>query len=300
MKILAVGESSNADLRFLRKVKNHEIDWFDTVKSASNRFSHSELAGLKYHLRQNRYDLIFTGRNPTVTDRLFPANLVSNLGRFAKYPKSFGSIMAGRLAGKTPLIVMDRGDSPVIGSSNIDLFKACSLYFKRELPANMLNTFLNSQPHLVSRTAIFSEMGSLMHKLRPVPIGFNADLCSKTPLDPAKTIDIFFAGKTERNPGRYEFFRALQDLGDQGIRIEISKERLDFATYLQKCASSYLVWSPEGRGWDCLRHYEVAYAGSVPVINYPWIRRYKPLRIGNTHYFTAMSRNPSGKSSLKP
>jgi hypothetical protein len=44
--------------------------------------------------------------------------------------------------------------------------------------------------------------------------------------------------------------------------------------------ASWLVWSPEGSGWDSFRHYEVCLAGSVAVINFPTIRRHAPLLDG--------------------
>ena len=49
---------------------------------------------------------------------------------------------------------------------------------------------------------------------------------------------------------------------------------------MEVLSASWLVWSPEGSGWDCYHHYEVCLAGSVPVINYPSIRRYAPLLDG--------------------
>ena len=40
------------------------------------------------------------------------------------------------------------------------------------------------------------------------------------------------------------------------------------------------MWSPEGFGWDCFRHYEVPACGSVPLINQPTIERRAPLIAG--------------------
>ena len=45
-------------------------------------------------------------------------------------------------------------------------------------------------------------------------------------------------------------------------------------------AEARLVWSPEGLGWDCFRHYEAAAAWSVPLINTPPIERHAPLEDG--------------------
>ena len=49
------------------------------------------------------------------------------------------------------------------------------------------------------------------------------------------------------------------------------------AEFFRICAQSWLIWSPEGQGWDCHRHYEALMLGSVPVINQPTIERHQPL-----------------------
>ena len=64
--------------------------------------------------------------------------------------------------------------------------------------------------------------------------------------------------------------------------MDVPERRLDRREFYQRCASARLVWSPEGYGWDCFRHYEAAACGSVPLINYPSIQRYRPLQDG-TH-----------------
>ena len=69
----------------------------------------------------------------------------------------------------------------------------------------------------------------------------------------------------------------IDELKSQGIRVIVLDRKIERKEFLQMCAKSYLVWSPEGGGWDCYRHYEAAYAGSVPIINYPTIQRHYPL-----------------------
>ncbi len=58
------------------------------------------------------------------------------------------------------------------------------------------------------------------------------------------------------------------------------KNVLAYAEYMQRMAQAWLVWSPEGFGWDCYRHYEAAFAGSVPVINRPANSRPRPYEDG--------------------
>ena len=68
----------------------------------------------------------------------------------------------------------------------------------------------------------------------------------------------------------------------QGVSVDRSEKPLPPAEFYARCAAAWLVWSPEGLGWDCFRHYEAPACGSVPLINQPSIDRHQPL-IGGEH-----------------
>jgi glycosyltransferase involved in cell wall biosynthesis len=68
----------------------------------------------------------------------------------------------------------------------------------------------------------------------------------------------------------------------EGLVLDAPETPLPRAEFYERCARAWLVWSPEGLGWDCFRHYEAAAAGSVPLINQPTIERHQPL-IGGEH-----------------
>jgi hypothetical protein len=96
--------------------------------------------------------------------------------------------------------------------------------------------------------------------------------------DLEKSTDVFFAGDLEtsstiRRSGAAE----LAALRDRGLRIDIPEGRLPPHEFYRRCAQALLVWSPEGHGWDCFRHYEALACGAVPLINRPTIERYQPL-----------------------
>jgi hypothetical protein len=74
-------------------------------------------------------------------------------------------------------------------------------------------------------------------------------------------------------------------LREQGVRVDIPDELLPRSEFYARCARSWLVWSPEGYGWQCFRHYEAPGCGSVPVINQPTIERSRPLRHGEHAIF---------------
>ena len=60
----------------------------------------------------------------------------------------------------------------------------------------------------------------------------------------------------------------------------VAKGKLSLQDFYRRCAQAWIMWSPEGLGWDCFRHYESARLRSVPVINQPTIERYRPLDDG--------------------
>jgi hypothetical protein len=101
------------------------------------------------------------------------------------------------------------------------------------------------------------------------------------PTDIDKTTDVFFAGivdgsSTVRQRGLAE----LIALRDRGVRVDLPEQRMPPQEFYRRCAQAWIVWSPEGLGWDCFRHYEALACGSVPVINQPPIERYRPLLHG--------------------
>ncbi|HEY0256507.1 MAG TPA: glycosyltransferase, partial [Candidatus Methylacidiphilales bacterium] len=68
-------------------------------------------------------------------------------------------------------------------------------------------------------------------------------------------------------------------------QVYLPESPLPQEDFYKACAESYLVISPAGAGWDCYRHYEAALCGSVPVMNYPGIRRYRPFLEGEHAFF---------------
>lgn len=175
---------------------------------------------------------------------------------------------------KAPLVVLDMHDERTIQASDIALLRASTLYFKRELPANAQSAF---PPNLRS-----AELDGLVERIRPISLGLSADVVRDSPTQlPPKSIDIFFAGHLRHAPFiRNTGLKQLQALSAEGVLVDIAETRLSRPDFLARCARASLVWSPEGLGWDCFRHYEAALCGSVPLINLPSIRRHEPLRDG--------------------
>src|SRR5262249_17474607 len=119
-------------------------------------------------------------------------------------------------------------------------------------------------------------------KLMPISLGIRYDRLDKLVREERpKTADVFFAGVTANNSTvRARGLAQLQALAVAGVRVDIPDRLLPLEEFYERCARAWLVWSPEGLGWDCFRHYEAAACFAVPVISQPTIERHRPLRHG--------------------
>ena len=184
---------------------------------------------------------------------------------------------------RVPMVAIDLNDSFGIGRHAFRLIDASRAYFKRELPADRWQVFFASGhaklPGLRWRTKLKNQ--GRMAKLRPLSYG------SPNPVLPvaatAKTADVFFAGARVGNSTvRSDGIAELLALRQEGYVIDIPEGRLDMAEFHRRVAQAWLAWSPGGLGWDCSRHYEIAWLGTVPLMNYPTILRDEPFRDGET------------------
>ena len=194
------------------------------------------------------------------------------------------------------LAVVDQLDESTIDAADFSLLRLAACYFKRELPQNAWNVFLRVQPangEFIDLTRDGRYVPHL-HKFQPVSIGITSpkirlieQAVADLP-DDEKDLDVFFAGPLTHSTVRTHGFRQLEELGRRGFRIDVSEGGLPFEEFVRRMRRSWLVWSPEGQGWDCYRHYEICVAGSVPLMNYPAIRRHRPLLDGQHCVFYAV------------
>jgi hypothetical protein len=200
--------------------------------------------------------------------------------------RMFGQQMIrGRVA--APIAVVDEDDPPVIFRHHVYLLDKATLYFKRELPTDHWRVFMGTLHSRVPTPRFRSSRRNRcrIEKLRPISIGLPADALDrwKAQLLSAreKVVDVFFAGRaSDSTTVREHGLREIKALTAKGIRVEILERLLPLNEYLARCARAWLVWCPEGLGWDCFRTYETALCGSVPLISRQTILRYEPLLDG--------------------
>jgi hypothetical protein len=191
-----------------------------------------------------------------------------------------------RIKVEAPIVVVDHEDVPFISRHNLALLDRCALWFKRELPVDRWRVFQKTA-HANLPTPRFREKpreGGWVEKLRPLAIGLPIGAQQDLPLETvsAKSADIFFSGRVTGSSWiRPQGLAELKQLADAGaVKLDLPDAPLPRPSFYARCAAAWIVWSPEGLGWDCFRHYEAAAAGSVPLINQPTIERSLPLIAG--------------------
>ncbi|MCE0482617.1 MAG: hypothetical protein LV479_00075 [Methylacidiphilales bacterium] len=294
MRILEVG-----DLAYLQIIRPESVDFFYIGKKTSEpkpRLTWRDFFELRRRLHAGHYDAvvlsIFAASSPIWRrDRNFISN-ISRIGRNLTLFHAFGpEIVLELLRGlDVPLIILDRKDDPDrIPSHFLPILARCEKYYWREMPVKLENGFLFTTGRLedtsaVRKCAVFKEN---RHKIEPISLGVPwREIYDHVAGEP-KTYDVFYAGSTKGSRVRSDGLAQLLELRNEGMRVLIGEEGqpYSFEEYITLCARSWLVWSPEGHGWDCFRHYESCLAHSIPVMNYPRIRRHQPLMEGEHAFY---------------
>lgn len=282
VKILEIARTGYLEGLFPGDVTRFDLTHYENRSSAGM----SGLRALARAIAHGGFDLIVC--EPNYRAPWHPAALARILfsrralqGRVS-ITRPFGLQMLRR--GITPpLAVVDLEDNASINRCDRYLLDACRLYFKRELPVDPWRLFANTMtPRLPSQRFRASAANlARLAKLRPLSLGIPPHLAAALPIArQEKTADLFFAGSVQGLPVREQGMAEIDMLRKSGVVIDIPDRRLDREAFYERCARAYLVWSPEGYGWDCFRHYEAAACGSVPLVNYPTIRRHRPLEEG--------------------
>ncbi len=240
-------------------------------------------------LRRGEYDLIVV--HPPLYPAWHPRTFLHVIRyRPLTFPVGLFSTLAFhflRLVRHTPIVVTDMLDSCGIGRHQFFLFDLCRTYFKRELPSdNWLVFYATGHRSLPGRSfRRRTRFQRYVKKLRPLSIGAASPFERADASLPEKTSDVFFAGTLGSSSVRDKGFEQIVALRDRGLRVNIPEGRLPWDEFHRQCAAAWLVWSPGGFGWDCVRHYEAALCGSVAVINYPSIERHEPLLHGEHCFY---------------
>jgi hypothetical protein len=254
-----------------------------------NAFGWRRLPALRRALDRGEFDLVVG--HPPAEVPWHPTRIAAMLRRFGRgapalIVRGFGTRLLLRPT-RTPLAIVDLGDSTAIRPHNFPMLERARLYFKRELPADRWKAFAGALARDLPsrRQRRLPRFAGWCSKLVPISLAVSpdraADIVLATTPPAEKTIDVFFAGQVETSSTvRAAGLSELRALAREGIRVDLATERLDRREFYRRCARAWITWSPEGLGWECFRHYEAPLCGSVPLMNQPSILRHAPLRAG--------------------
>ena len=197
----------------------------------------------------------------------------------------FGMQALRLLPRAVPIFVVDFDDMRTIARHNLFLLDRCKYYFKRELPIDRWQVFQGTAHPVMPSTRFRARARNRrrIETIYPWAIGFSSDQPRLPEASfPEKTIDVFVATGLNSATARIQGLTELKALAAQGVRIFFPESRLPHDEYMRVMSQSWITWSPEGFGWDCIRHYEAPAAHSVPLMNRPTIVRCRPMMEG-TH-----------------
>jgi hypothetical protein len=249
-------------------------------------FSLGEWWRLLRAARRNMIDLVIVitpTRHPPWHWRPLRSLVHRPLAPWRRLVRLFGILAVRLLPEKIPLFVIDLDDMRTIPRHHAFLLDRCTYYFKRELPIDRWQVFQRTaHPELPStRFRRKPRNRARIGKLRPWSIGYAAETAALAEERfPDKSIDLFAAVSINSSTVRLEGLAELRKLAARRPGIFIADRRMSRAEYFAAMSRAWLTWSPEGFGWDCMRHYEAAVCHSVPVMNRPTIVRHRPLLDG--------------------
>lgn len=263
--------------------------WHGETTSAPEHGRHvvslAALPRLARRLADPSFDLVVVHAPPfrpwgsrALVRTLFRRGVLSgNLPAF----RGFGAELL-RFPVAAPIVILDLEDATTIARSNLFLLDKAVLYFKRELPIDHWKVFAGTAHWRVPTPRFRAEHRNRgrIGKLRPISLGLPFEVSRRdfSAPDGEKIIDVFFAGRIrDSSTVRERGFAELLALRRQGYAIDVSDVALPLEEYLARCRRAYLVWSPEGFGWQCFRTYEAAVCGAAPLCSRPSIQRYRPL-----------------------
>ena len=191
---------------------------------------------------------------------------------------------------KCRLVVVDFEDACVLPRHNLWLARRAEAYYKRELPDDPWRLLIGqTHPRLPTlRVRRRRRLHRALDKLRPIGLGIPPAIIDPTAgaAGAEKVHDIYFAGDASAvRWNRHKGLPELLALRQRGIDVHVPDGRQSRAEYYEACRKSWLVWSPEGLGWDCFRHYEALALGAIPVISRPTIRLAGRLEHGRNCFF---------------
>jgi hypothetical protein len=179
---------------------------------------------------------------------------------------------------KTPLAVIDSRDSHYVFPWDLPLLKACKYFFKRDLMCWPRRAILPLQNYYTEK-----QIKPFESKMQPMSLGLGERLFAPTsrPMK-VRDIDLFLSGN-ENNPLRRLIREKCEALSSR-YRVHVHRDLLSPEDYTESLQRARLAICIESFGGETWRQYEVAAAGAVPLMSWPYTQVNEPL-IPDVHAF---------------
>jgi hypothetical protein len=258
--------------------------------------SWKRLLDLRRRLDRGEFDLVVTGpiqNTPWPPQKRWLTRMAQAARYFTYKHRMLDSywapwLVAGKIGRKVPLAVVDFLDTSFVLPKDFPLLKAATLYFK-------LNLYFWPRRSLMPLENFFGmrRVTAYTPKLRPLTNGVprraipervrpmrerDIDICLTGTIVPVRSKDDVnpFPEQTF-NPIRREIYERCLRLQDR-YKVYCVDRMVPRADYLELLQRSKLVVCTESFGCETFRHYEVAAAGGIPLVNWPYAQNHMPLQ----------------------
>ena len=268
---------------------DYEIELVSSQGDPEEKFSYGRMISLARRLKAGEFDLIVANnvmRSPLPRNKGIGTTASLMLRYLTWQRRRTDTWWAPRVAalagGKTPLAAIDARDSHYVYSWDWTLLKACRCYFKRDLMFWPMRATLPLQDHVRDvRGRSYNE------KLRPMSLGIQEERFapSSRPMKD-RDIDIFMSGGD--NPLRARIREKCEKLAGR-YKVFVNTGLLPFDEYKEMLQRSKLAVCTESWGGETWRQYEVAAAGTIPLMSWPYTQVHEPLEPDlHAFYFSYM------------
>lgn len=250
-------------------------------RSSYDRISYPKYTEIVKNLREKHYDLIIT----KVCTVNYEGGKLGNISRIVKRLKYSFASKKYKLGGTVvtdwlkagielpPIIVIDDMDDQFIWPVDLDLLLNCRLYFKRELPFDTFFSFRLFESKLEKKQKL-----TLANRVKPIWLSYDwHTMASSANIENvnsygSRDIDISHMCDIYTNYNRIKILPQLDALRKKYNIVTTENGYLSRGKYFETARRTKIGLSLEGRGWDCIKHYELMLSGALLFITRPPIQ----------------------------
>ena len=256
---------------------DYDVEIVSSLGQAHEQASYRRLLRLRKAVDAGEYDLVLANnimRSPFPGNK-GPATTASLALRLLTYQRlrldtwwAPWIVRGGK--SKTPLAIIDARDSHYIFPWDLPLLQAARFYFKRDLmfwPMRALQPLENYHTE--------KKIRPYLEKIQPMSLGLDESrFATASRLMKERDIDLFISGAD--NPLRRLVREKCERLSGR-FHVHIHKGLLPIEEYREMLQRVKLAVCVESLGGETWRQYEVASAGAVPFMSWPYTQVADPL-----------------------